>query len=621
MQLFNEIWMTIQSVFAVVLSAVMAFCPFIIPSYRGLPAVTYEIRTVPVYAENAVLLTLAEDGASGYRIVHGQNAYHVEVRAAQELQRYFERAAGALLPIVTDTEPAAGKEIVIGRTNRAVDALVDQTLYEDSFQIVAVGETLLIAGGETRGTLFGVYAFLEEFLGCRWFTPELEVVPELSRAVIPADIDVTQTPAFGFRHTSWWPAQDTAWRARMKLNGSMTFIHGSIDESYTDLVMFGGSDAAHTFNSFMPPAVYFANNPEYFALQEDGTRSSGQPCLSHPAVLALTKAGIARWIDEYPRAKYLSVSQNDNWFYCKCAECAAIDAAQGSPAGSMIHFVNKVADYVKHELGSDVLIHTLAYQYTVVPPKNLRPAENVAIQLCSIDCSHHEPYKISNPRFVADVKAWSEHTDNLLIWDYNFNFAHYHTPFPDLRIIQPNVQTFYENGAVGFYGQGNTQSLSGEFGELRAYMVAKLMWNPYLDMERLMEEFLYFYYGPGYKNIQKYIAFAQSRRGYTFHIGSKPIMPVLFNPFDLARAQAYFDACAAAGSEAQRARTERSALQLRYYASAEQIGVFFPWNSNRIDAARQLHEDFVRLGITHLREGPRMMAQPDYNLPADQWSE
>ena len=622
MQILYEIWQTIQSVLAVVLSAILALCPFLMPKYKGLPAVTAGMPTAPVYAEGTALLTLAEKAASDYRIVRGEDAYRVEITAAEELQSYFSRITGVTLPIVTDADPAAELEIVVGKTTRSVDALVDRgALGEDGFRISVSGNTLLIAGGETRGTLYGVYTFLEDYLGCRWFTPELEVVPSLDCAALPANTDVTQKPAFAFRHTSWKYAQDPAWRARMKLNGSMTSVHGSTDESYTDLILFGGNDAGHTFNTFVPPSVYFESHPEYFAMTADGERAPGQPCLSNPDVLALVKDGIARWIDEYPRAKYLSVSQNDNWFYCRCPQCAAVDAAEGSPSGSMITFVNKVAAYAK-TLNPDVFIHTFAYQYTVKPPKNVRPADNVAVQLCSIDNNHSQPYRQSAPAFCADIETWSRLCPNLLIWDYNFNFAHYLLPFPDMRIIQPNVQAFYESGAAGFYGQGNTMSLSGEFGELRAYMVAKLIWDPYCDMEKLTEEFLYYYYGPGYQNIRAYIQFAERKRGYNFHIGSKPIVAVWFNPFDIAKGQAYFDACAADALDgAQRKRTERSALQLRYYASAQEIGDFFPWNKGRIDAAKGLFEDMKRLGITHLREGPPMQEQPDFSLPASQWSQ
>jgi len=622
MQIWNEVLQFIQTALAVVLSAVFALCPFLMPKYEGLPAAAADMPTAPVYAENVPLLVLAEGGQSAWRIVRGANAHRTELLAAQELQSCFARVTGVTLPMVTDTEPAAAMEIVVGKTNRAADALVDRAaLGDDGFRIAAGDKTLLLAGGETRGTLYAVYTFLEDYLGCRWFTPELEVVPALTRAALPADTDVTQTPAFAFRHNSWKFSQDAAWRAKMKLNGSMTAIHGSTDESYTDLLLFGGSDAGHTFNTFVPPSVYFESHPEYFAMDENGVRVSTQPCLANPDVLALVKAGIADWIVRYPRATYLSVSQNDNWGYCRCPQCAALDAAEGSPSGSMIAFVNQVADYAK-TLKPELFIHTFAYQYSVKPPKTLRPADNVAVQLCAIGNNHSEPYKISAPEFCADIETWAKLCPNLLIWDYNFNFAHYLIPFPDLRILQPNVQTFYESGAYGYYGQGNTMSLSGEFGELRAYLISKLMWNPYCDVEKLTEEFLYYYYGSGYKNIQEYIQLTECKRGYNFHIGSKSSVVVMFTPLDIAKSQAYFDACASAAlNDAQRARTERSALQVRYFASAEQLGDFFAWNKNRIPAAEKLYEDIVRLGVTHLKEGPAMKRPPDFSLPANEWSE
>jgi len=621
MQFFHEAGQTIESIFAVILSALLALFPSIMPTYEGLPAVTQEISTVPAYEAGVGLLTLAENGVSGYRIVRGENAHRVEITAAGELQEYFARITGVTLPVVTDSEAPTAQEIIVGKTNRVADILVNRAaLGDDGFRIAVCGQSLLIAGGENRGTLFGVYAFLEDYLGCRWFTPELEVVPALDVAVLPLDTDITQKPALAFRHTSWKTAQDPRWRAKLKFNATMTPVHGTMDESYTELLLFGGPDAGHTFRFFVPPERYFDKHPEYFAMDSEGNRMRGQVCLSNPDVLELTKACIADWIAQYPDANYLSVSQNDNQEYCRCPQCAAIDAAEGSPSGSLITFVNNVAAYAK-TLNPDVLIHTFAYQYTVKPPKNVRPAENVAVQLCSIDNNHSEPYKISAPEFCADIKTWAEYCPHLIVWDYTTNFGHYLAPFPDMRILQPDVQTFYENGATGYFAQGNSMSISGEFGELRAYMIGKLLWDPYCDMEKLTEEFLYYYYGPGYKNIQAYIQISACKRGYNFHIGSQTIRCDKFSPFDIAKAQSYFDACAAlASNEAQRTRAERSALQVRYYASAEQLGEFFIWNKNRINAGQQLYEDMVRLGVTYLHEGSGIQEPPDFNLPASQWS-
>ena len=58
------------------------------------------------------------------------------------------------------------------------------------------------------------------------------------------------------------------------------------------------------------------------------------------------------------------------------------------------------------------------------------------------------------------------------------------------------------------FPQGNSQSISGEFGELRTYLLAKLMWDPYMSEEEYynhMNEFLKAYYGNGWIYIRLYI--------------------------------------------------------------------------------------------------------------------
>lgn len=38
-------------------------------------------------------------------------------------------------------------------------------------------------------------------------------------------------------------------------------------------------------------------------------------------------------------------------------------------------------------------------------------------------------------------------------------------------------------------------SRGGDFAELRAYLVSKLMWNPEVNVDSLMQHFLHGYYG------------------------------------------------------------------------------------------------------------------------------
>ena len=114
---------------------------------------------------------------------------------------------------------------------------------------------------------------------------------------------------------------------------------------------------------------------EYYALR-NGKRIPTQLCLTNPDVLKITIDNLRRKMAANPGAVYWSVSQNDNRQYCTCPKCRAIDEREGSPSGSIIDFVNKVADEFP-----DRMISTLAYEYSRAP-KNLKPG-NTSILCCA----------------------------------------------------------------------------------------------------------------------------------------------------------------------------------------------------------------------------------------------
>ena len=73
----------------------------------------------------------------------------------------------------------------------------------------------------------------------------------------------------------------------------------------------------------------------------------------------------------------------------------------------------------------------------------------------------------------------------------------------------PFITEIAEHGVKGMYPEGNYNSpKSGEFGELRCYLLAKLMADPMMSDEAYhayMDEFLAAYYGEGWENIREYI--------------------------------------------------------------------------------------------------------------------
>jgi uncharacterized protein DUF4838/glycosyl hydrolase family 67 len=549
-------------------------------------------------------LVLAQKGQSQYRIVIPVEAIPSERYAAEELQHYLQRISGVKLPIVTDAERSRGREILLGNNAylRRSRARIDfAALGSDGFTLRTDGSRLIIAGGRPRGTLNGVYGLLEEKLGVRWFTPELEVVPQTNRLVV-GKLNETQVPSLEQREVFWTEMmRDPDFAARHRLNGSnyhLTEKHGGRAVVYFPFV--------HSLDSLIPQELY-AEHPEYFPLIK-GERVKGyvQRCLSNPEVVRLAKAKVRQWIKEHPEANIISVSQNDTGKWCQCDQCKALDDQEGSPAASLIRFVNAIAEDIEQDYPK-VRIDTLAYQYTRKPPKTLRPRPNVIVRLCSIECCFAHPLATcpaeENRRFREDIMAWQPVAKTLYIWDYTPNFAHYQQPFPNFDALQPNVQFFVEHGVKGLFEQGNySAGGNGELGPLRAYLLAKLLWNPRTDVQRHTREFLDAYYGHAAPSIQAYLELLENqvRNGKAHaHIFDNSRVKYLNDEFLQGAETLLEQAKALADNETVRFRVEVARLPIWYVKLATQRVE----GQAREELRRRFLEVARKAGISNISEG------------------
>ncbi len=437
-------------------------------------------------------IVLADKALSAYRIVIPASPTTNEQKAATVLQDYLIRISDAVLPIVSSDKTRSPYEIVLGQNGRLDELGISVNFNElgsDGFIIRTDSLRLLITGGNGKGTLYGVYTFLEKYLSCRMYSPQVKIIPKKEKIIL-GTIDDKQIPVIRFRDTHYrvsWDPEYTDWH---KLNH---------DEH-------GGRPAwgmfVHTFNNLVPPEIYFKTHPEYYSLR-NGKRIPTQLCLSNPDVLKITVQNLRRMIAANPEARYWSVSQNDNRQYCMCDQCRAIDDREGSPSGSIINFVNQVAREFP-----DRMISTLAYEYSRKAPAILRPEKNINIMLCSIEMRRDRPFGEAtdtvSTAFVRDVKDWSRIANDIIVWDYVIQFPNLISPFPNLHVLQPNLKFFADNGVTAMFEQGNRET-GGEFAELRTYLISKLLWNPIENADTLMNDFLRGYYGAAAGPIRQYI--------------------------------------------------------------------------------------------------------------------
>lgn len=448
---------------------------------------------------------LAEDGAARMAIVVAADAPPATRYAAEELQRFLGEMTGATFPLLTDDTPPGPSEILVGNNARlrSMNILVDyEALGTEGYLIRSRGPHILITGGEPRGTLYGVYGFLEDHLGCRWFTPEVSVIPS-ARVLAVLPIDEVRIPVLEYREPFVTECFDGDWAARNRMNSSAA----RLEAHHGGKIVYHGF--VHTFEGLLPPEKYFDEHPEYFSLV-NGVRlkERSQLCCTNEEVITLVTEEVRRRMGEHPEATVFSVSQNDWYNYCECEGCTALAEAEGSQMAPVLKLVNHVARAVAQEF-PDKLVDTLAYQYTRKPPATMRPEPNVIIRLCSIECDFAHPFEErttqENRAFCDDIESWATIANRLWVWNYNTSYSHYLVPFPNLYVRGPNIRYMIANNVRGIFEQDVYNTPHGFLSPLSGYLGAKLLWNPNYDTDLAINEFLQGVYGDAATPMRLYI--------------------------------------------------------------------------------------------------------------------
>lgn len=569
-------------------------------------------------------VTLIEDGSTGYVIVKAGSGSETVSHAAEVLADTLERVSGVRIPVVTPSGYTAGQRIVVSDTAADMDfidgnpASVDASLGKEGFWVATHEGGIYIIGGK-RGVLYGVYDFLEEFIGCHRYAKDCVVVPQSDAVKVPAHIDYREIPKIVYRETDWLSPSDPKYCAANRINGNRRFIPAEMggSEGYT-----GGF--CHTFLTFLPPSVYWETDPEIFAIScVDGQRSPEQLCLTNPRTVELMCKKIDDIMAANPEANLISLTQNDGGVYCVCPACKALDEAEGSQSGTMISFVNAVADYTKDKY-PNLTLDTFAYFYTRKPPKTVVPRDNVAVRLCSYECCFAHPINDPdcprNVEFARDIKAWSSICMNLYIWDYTTNYSHLNGPFTNFGVLQPNMRFFVDNNTAGVYEEGNymADESNSEFADLRSYLLARLMWDPDLDYDAEMNGFLKGYYGAGWQYIREYIDMTIEKTGNDgLHtsIGSemndRAVLNLKPNEIDYINAL-WAKAKELAESETCLQRVRRSELSWRYWKANNRFSEFSiagnptGWYYEN----KKLYNDFLEFGVKRIRERRLMADHP-----------
>ena len=581
---------------------------------------------------------IVEDGETDFVIVTADNADSCIMTAVEELQTYAKKISGVELEHVYESEFTAGeKAIVIGETSLDITDTDCSEIGEDGFLIYSDGTYLLINGEDSRGTLYGVYTLLEEYFGVRWFTPTLERVPTSEDMVVDAAIDRIVEPSFVLRRNAC-PGTNASHYARNKINvtywdemenhgGAMTYVLWDV-----------------TFTTLVPDAL-FAEHPEYFALNTDGTRTTDHVCVSNPEVLEVAVANARQAILDCPRetSKYIHIGQKDNQNYCHCETCEAIYEKYGAVSAATILFTNAFADALDDEF-PDFTFTFYSYLETERPPTDmtLKCNDNVVPVLCGLHhaCRSHkltecgaqdgsetfENLFVEQEAIIAqDFKDWTLIADRTFIYDYTINFLNTAQFHSNLETMQSTMKYMYDIGITGFtYNCGDGHSAA--FNELRNYLLCKLQWDVNADVEYLMMDFMSEYYGeeaaPYIKEILDIQAAQTAATAHAFDFdwhyqaGFYPFYKVI--ELD----NLWKKALNADITEEQLFNVEVANLSWEYFKANQFIGKYSFLNPGRLKANEELYDSFLAHNVHRVSSFgliPTDKAQVDFMLRPFNW--
>ncbi len=474
------------------------------------------------------------NGSSNYNVVLGQEYKNKNEEASKILLYYLNKNVK-----IFDT---SNKAIT------SIEIITVDNLKPNEFIIQNRNGVISFQGGNEKGVLYAVNTFLEEVLKVRWYTYR-DKTNGLKLVIVKPDYYMKSSPSFEFR----------------SIYSNDFLQHTDYADFHKINYAFEGRKLyAHSFDEFVSPQEYFNKHPEYFA-EVNGIRIKDQLCLSQPEVYEIVKTELGNKIKENPEIKNWSFSQNDNLHVCQCNLCRKKINNDNDFSEILIPFINKLAEtYPK------IIISTLAFNQSMKPPKKVKPNKNVEIMFCI--ASYDRFYSFGEAKdeksvltYNAFVK-WSEISSNIFIWDYTVNFFNTISPFPNVQTFQKTLQTFSKFKVKGIFMQGVGEQ-TGEFAELKSYLLSKLIWNVNLDSEVIIKEFLQNYYGPGWESLYSYLTVVHQRNKGKFFLSNWEDYST--SSFDTYTNYDYYKAfftkaLSLAKTEEQRKRITKELLSIQY---------------------------------------------------------
>ncbi|MDY2901208.1 MAG: DUF4838 domain-containing protein [Candidatus Borkfalkiaceae bacterium] len=516
-----------------------------------------EIETTDGIDRTKTVGNIVKEERTDYKIVYSPDAGASQLFAASELSKYIADATGVTVPVYADTTikyDENGKYISVGNTSLLKKTGITpdpKTLNGDGFIMKTIGQNLYISGANDRGTLYGVYDFLEKMLGIRFISNEITYVPEADELPLYAT-DVTDIPAFEYRNLFSYSMRSSD---EVYLHGRFNApertigdLYGGRTDWYTQLGKIAGEyeglkqmfpkypdfNIIHNAFYWVNPADWYETHPEFFAVDKKGNTirdSAGTICQLNltngitddgkldvtmdVSVAKIAIESLKKFIKDDPEATVFFFGHNDWEVYDESPRSIRAAELYGGQSGILMRFVNVISDEIGKWLQSSgidkkITIATWAYLHTVNAPvkedgkggyeavhESVIPRDNVTVRFAAIGLDMYYPvydeHQKKEDRTL--MEKWTYICDNFMVWTYETNFGNYLFYYPSMRQWSDNLKYYRKIGVRYMMMQDNYHGYGSWQADMHTYVASKLLWNPDLKVQPLIDEFLRYYFG------------------------------------------------------------------------------------------------------------------------------
>lgn len=471
-----------------------------------------EAKTREKMATDKGGVTLIENGEVKAAVVCAVGASESLKKSADFLAATLEKMAGSESKKTSVKEGEEnGFSIYVGDVANSFST-ESANISDDGYRLEVKPEGIFIKGKTDDASRNGVYDFMETRLECMFVSPTNTYVPTFPTVRLKLE-EITVNPSVTWRKVYQCESVLNGWYERLKTNGTIYEEGKDSIELYNEWGTW-----CHSSFDFVPPEEYFDEHPEYYAKFLGKRRYSytvfGRTfpthlCYTNEEVYEIVEAELIKRIEARPEIKYWDFSIMDTYFAtCRCKKCKDFNKKAGSEMGTLLAFLNRLAYAIKDDY-PEVYLSTLAYQRVKNPPKNMKCAPNLCINVCAFPGTQSYPYSTEggikdSRKFAERVVEWGKICDNILVWDYVVNFTHLKLPFPNFEFQKENLEFYLENNIRFVFHQGSREPMD-ENAEMRTYLLSRQLWDKDVDLLALAKKYVAVVYGDAAELVEEYM--------------------------------------------------------------------------------------------------------------------